>query len=1066
MDGTVSLPNPSATMTCPHPATAQFTLDSTALSQATGLYLKTHGLNYSTQGSFQINSSPWVRMKNTNTSATINQDNPTVTFFGNIASFGGIGGAYTIVRMEIPLSTPTIGSAATLGKYLQVGTNTISFCFNGTDSRSSGYRVVDMNLYNNSAAPVTLGSGAQAIVTYENNTGWTTYPSDGNAANGQTLFTQQTLVESSVSTNVNLLAHCNDCHTNSGNDLRYFNYSNFAIRQRAIFHGITNDQDLDDLVTYIRTMNVADATSPSTAGPGRPWWPPFQPGPGLDAAPASHWSAGAGDTAILDSDQEALQYFPNSGLNASSFLDSETGHLLPLNLREMPVAFPLLDWNHWLPAVHPVDALGSVATFEATAAYKDYQTILTNLTNYASDAGKLAYYTAGQFTNDMTNWYLDRGTLEGNVGAAIWPTNQQKGFSASYDAALWSAVKDWDLHLTYGLVGIESQMIGTHAQPREWNDSERFIFDVSPHLSGYFDYATSTIGGNPIYVPIFGDVAYWTSLESANLYDQRLILQGAYLADVWYETQMILFHGDNSYLFGGHNVIDWGYMNGQQGLLFAGIGQPTESVAGNTIQPMVAAKFALTSLYEHDTGVGPLINDFAYTVDPYNHTATFDIGMGSVGNNPGTNYAPMNNNWNLNPQYANLIESYYQIWLQKIGAFNIDAWPTWTESFNSDGQVASMFNLAMTTGSVEPNISGELALLQSTYHPCTTGACANLPIAGALLNDYVRWADTVWPGPSGTPNNWEQYALPNSTVSAPTNVTASSGVGTITLDWNAVSGATSYNIKRTTDSTKAPMTISFFVTGTTFTDDRVQGGVNYYYTVSANVDVSGVASHFGSKESADSEIVTAVPGTGLVASWVFDSYDSAPGTLIPNSVTAHPMTGTPVQIIEDASSLHAPYFMSVDDNLARWLAYSSTVVAYVTVQPAAIPQIENFFVNGIMGSRGLYYGAMQPGTGKIGMMYDTGCSSTSNIPMWSTNTIADGKKHLVAMSYNATTGVMEMSIDGAAPIVSTGCVGDFSGDRLYNIGQIDGDFETFPGEISGVSIYNTAYQGAELQALQ
>ena len=27
---------------------------------------------------------------------------------------------------------------------------------------------------------------------------------------------------------------------------------------------------------------------------GRPWNPPYQPGPGLDSKPVSHWAAGAG----------------------------------------------------------------------------------------------------------------------------------------------------------------------------------------------------------------------------------------------------------------------------------------------------------------------------------------------------------------------------------------------------------------------------------------------------------------------------------------------------------------------------------------------------------------------------------------------------------------------------------------------------------------------------------------------------------------------------------------------------------------------------------------------------
>jgi hypothetical protein len=1061
MDGTVSVPNPSATMTCAHPASTQFTLDSTALSQATGLYLKTHGIQYSTQASFQINGSPWVRIKNTNTSATINQDNPTVTFFGNIAAYGGIGGVYTIIRMEIPLSTPTIGSAATLGKYLQAGTNTMNFCFNGTDSRKSGYRVVDLNLYNSSGAPVTLASGAQAIVTYEDNTGWTTVPSDGDAANGQTIYTTRTLIESSVSSNTTILAHCSDCHTDSGSDLRYFNYSNFSIRQRAIFHGITADQDLDDLVAYIRSLNVADVTEPSQPAPGRPWWPPYQPGPGLDAKPTSYWAAGAGDTAILDDDSQTLPYFPGSGQSVSNLVDPETGHVVGLGVHEIPIAFPLLDWNHWVPAVFPADALGSVATFQGEAAYQDLQSILSTLTTVSTDKSTLANYLVNTFLYNMNNWDADLSTLGGVIGSALWSTSHLQAFDASYDVALWGMVKDWEIHQNFSLEDYGHAMVGTHAETREWYDAGRFIFGASPHLSGYVDYADST-AGNPALYPIFGDIAYLESLAAANPNDLRLMTTNVYLDEVWYEAQMIMDHGDNSYFYGGHGTIDWGYMNGMEDNLYLGIGTNSSSTYGNTMQPMMSAKFAYTSLYEHDTAVPPTAADFFWTQDAFNHDQSSNDAMATL------IFGPVNNSWNDNPQYANILSNYYQIWLQKLGLLNIDDWPTWTSSFDSDGQTAQMYNGAVSTGSVIQNRQAEFTILQTVYKPCTTGACAGLPIAGALLNDYIRWASILWPGPSGTPNNWTQYELPSANVAAPTDVLVTPGVGTATVQWNTVSGATSYNVKRTIDPTKPGLTIAFFVTGTSFVDDKVLAGTPYYYSVSANVDVAGVTNHFGSEEGPDSAVVSVTPAGGLIASWAFNSSTATANQVIPNSVTSVPMSGTAIQIMQDASSLNAPYYMSVDDNLNQWLSQSATVTAYVTVQPAALSG--SFSGGGIVGgsSFGVYnaFGVVDPSNGKIEVIFNNGCSSSGDAPLLSSASIADGKQHFVAMSRNASTGVMEISVDGGTPVSSTGCTGDFGANRIYNIGRVDSTAQTFPGVVSNISIYNTAYQGSALQALQ
>jgi hypothetical protein len=459
--------------------------------------------------------------------------------------------------------------------------------------------------------------------------------------------------------------------------------------------------------------------------------------------------------------------------------------------------------------------------------------------------------------------------------------------------------------------------------------------------------------------------------------------------------------------------------------------------------------------------VPPTAADFFWTMDAFNHDQTSDIATQIL------SYGQFTNSWNVHPEYGNIFSNYYQIWLQKLGLLNIDAWPTWTAEFDSDGQNAQMYDAAPSTGSVIQNRQAEFQVLQKIIKPCTTGACAGLPIAGALLNDYIRWASILWPGPSGTPNNWTQYELPSASVAAPTNVLVTPGVGTAEVQWNTVSGATSYNVKRTIDSSKPGLTIAFFVTGTSFIDDKVLAGTPYYYTVSANVDIAGVTNHFGSEEGPDSAVVSVTPAGGLIASWAFNSSTASATQVIPNSVTSVPMSGTPIQMMQDTASLNAPYYMSVDDNLNQWLSQSSTVTAYVTVQPSALSG--SFATGGIVGgsSFGVYnaFGVMQPSTGKLEVVFNNGCSSAGDAPLLSSKSIADGNQHFVAMSRNASTGVMEISVDGGAPVSSTGCTGDFGANRIYNIGRVDSTAQTFPGVVSNVSIYNTAYQGAALQAL-
>ena len=75
---------------------------------------------------------------------------------------------------------------------------------------------------------------------------------------------------------------------------------------------------------------------------------------------------------------------------------------------------------------------------------------------------------------------------------------------------------------------------------------------------------------------------------------------------------------------------------------------------------------------------------------------------------------------------------------------------------------------------------------------------------------------------------------------APTGLTASaSGKKKIALAWNAVSGATSYTVKRST-TTGGPYTNVATITGTSYTNTGLTSGVTYYYVVSAaNAQGSG-----------------------------------------------------------------------------------------------------------------------------------------------------------------------------------------------------------------------------------
>jgi hypothetical protein len=81
-------------------------------------------------------------------------------------------------------------------------------------------------------------------------------------------------------------------------------------------------------------------------------------------------------------------------------------------------------------------------------------------------------------------------------------------------------------------------------------------------------------------------------------------------------------------------------------------------------------------------------------------------------------------------------------------------------------------------------------------------------------------------------NELEMYGTSVSIPNAPTNLTAISGVSEVTLSWDAVTEAGSYNVKRATTQS-GPYTTLSTVTGTTYSDLTAVTGTTYYYVVSA-----------------------------------------------------------------------------------------------------------------------------------------------------------------------------------------------------------------------------------------
>jgi cellulose 1,4-beta-cellobiosidase len=144
---------------------------------------------------------------------------------------------------------------------------------------------------------------------------------------------------------------------------------------------------------------------------------------------------------------------------------------------------------------------------------------------------------------------------------------------------------------------------------------------------------------------------------------------------------------------------------------------------------------------------------------------------------------------------------------------------TWAPSAAADG-----YNLyrGFASGGPYSNIASGL---NSTAHFDTD-------LANGTTYYYVVTAGNA-NGESGYSN--EASATPSAPAvpDAPSGVTASPGKKKVTVRWDAVAGASSYNVKRSLTSGGPYTTVASGLTGTRYNDTGLSSATTYYYVVSA-----------------------------------------------------------------------------------------------------------------------------------------------------------------------------------------------------------------------------------------
>lgn len=1043
---------------------------------ASRLWLRIHLLDRQNKVAVKVNSGSFVDLSNATSG---------ILFYGAASRYGGIGSAVHTVDLSLPLPLGGAGITAS-------ASNTLTFKINNTDGVSNGFRVLGFNLLNASGTKLMAASSFTQVdpAIWKAPSG---FASQANIDLGQQLWTSATLKQSPLTGAPTLQAKCADCHAQDGRDLEYFAYSNDSIIARARFHGLSAN-DASRIASYIRSRSATLGISRY----GRPWNPPYQPGPNTSTKPVAEWAAGAGIDWVLEKDEMTRDYIPGFGTSRDSFMSPSGPFFTGINLRDIPVAMQLPDWNHWLPRVHPKDAIGST-TFESHDIYTDYTKVRQGLSGQLNMTKE--QYIRSQMRADLKQWGSDKtySFTESEWAAATSTTIGTQAYADSrYGLATWSGVKLWEIMQEFGLEALQDSFYGVNATDNNGWFSNRHVFDISPHILGIVQNSTY-----PNITPVLGD---YTGTDVVN----------TYVANQWYWLQILLNDGARDSTTGGFSTVDWNYVKGLFGTLKAD--SPT-----NASEPMRSTLFSLIAYDAHDTGYGPSdgtnpnpwwgwdLRDNAgvmarYPYDDWSQVTGKDgivqnlnvmwlekcawflpadwnkgyfdnfAGLNMVSPNyvVGTGYDPDNtvsrtatrSSGSKTLTAVNVSGLAVDMLVRGAGipanttitAVGSDTL-TLSLAASSSGTSTLSFDVKLDKNRLIPEI---IATKQIPALKGTLSRATPFTIHGAVINGVCSFAKMLWPNAS---NPWDSLRAPTAELAAPTGLARTNLGHRVTLTWNAVSGAQSYNIKRSTNSAGPFLTTRFFVAGTTYTDTALEPNITYYYKVSAN---SATA------EGPDSAYISGLPTNGHIGWYQFDSstgidYDSSlsgnHGRAVGGPVLVPGKFAQAITLdgVDDFISVPRSFsdLLDKDATVTFWIKTTSTGVSSTSLLPTALMGVRATTTLGMGDYLGedAFWGLLGS-DGKIGARFKSGQS-----PVMSTVAVNTGSWVHVAITRAHSDGTVKVYINGTLNTTGTSGTGVVRR-RFHSIGRTeDPNSRYFPATIDGLRLYDRILSDSEILSI-
>jgi hypothetical protein len=565
---------------------ASFTIDQeqfNKINSTDNLYLRANNLGYQGKASVQVNGGSWISLTHSS-----------VKIYSPEKERGGMtNGGYNTIRFTVSISN------------FQVGVNTIALRFNYSDGISNGFRVIDLDILDAASERILKNSSYYVIPGTTTRNYETSYfvmdapedwkspyftETDGEPGDlfdkvfqgknlwyygrngapdvkGDPLLNNYLPITkkgfwygyTNLSSGKEIKAKCTSCHLQDGRDLEIFSYSNTSIIERSKFHDLTEEEG-KLIATYIRSLSEEDPTSGSIGRYGRPWNPPYQPGPQLAGKPIEQWAAGAGLDAVLEKDADMFPYlFPNGVSQEELYkvFDSDATS----DRTEIPVAIQFPDWKHWLPIVHPMDAYtkddywnDTSKTYDPKEGYKKFRLhILDNLSTYqqqnitaqqASDLMKANSAFHSEYrrfleegSSNIKQWRTEDGTATSKIADDIPRELAAASLARLMAVQYFEVMNEFNFQdKAHWFTQYDEE---DHPKARQWFGESYQVYEVPPHFQA--------------------SVALEGAIGNGNSFKGQEDFTGKYESTNWYHLQSIVNGGEG--MMRQNSPVDYNYQN-------------------------------------------------------------------------------------------------------------------------------------------------------------------------------------------------------------------------------------------------------------------------------------------------------------------------------------------------------------------------------------------------------------------------------------------------------------------------------------------------------------------------